>query len=197
MSNLFEFHFLNDQLMNMGSVNSASELQGVLCGRLCCGEVLSDDRWSQVALEFLGLDDVTASEEQLALLSLLLNQTRMHLQDDQYGFQPLLPNDAVSLQQRTQELGSWCEGFLHGLGQSIGAAGLQQGAELPQDVTDALRDMAHISQVSIEEDMELEENEVYWTELVEYVRVAVITVFTQLAATAGERQPPASGDRLH
>ncbi|SMF22735.1 hypothetical protein SAMN02745866_01440 [Alteromonadaceae bacterium Bs31] len=181
MSQLFDFHFINDQLMNMGSVNSASELQGLLCGRLCTGEALDEAAWQKVALSFMDLDFVEANEQQQDLLKLMLNSTRELLQDDQYQFEPLLPDDNSSLERRTQELGSWCEGFLHGLGQAIGQSNIGKRDELPEDVTDALKDLARISQVVVEAeaDMDLDENEAYWIELVEYVKVAVLTIYTE------------------
>jgi len=182
MKPLYEFHFINDQLMNMGSVNSASELQGLLCGRLCTGEQLSGERWQQLALAFMDLEFMIPSEEQSALLALLLMETQASLQDDQLVFMPLLPDDHAGLVRRSQELASWCEGFLHGLGQSIGNAGLKEGDELPEEVSDALRDIARISQAEVEGDtQELEKNEVYWVELVEYVKVAVLTIYAELA----------------
>ncbi|WP_045855917.1 UPF0149 family protein [Teredinibacter purpureus] len=201
MSGLFEFYFVNDQLMNMGSVNSAAELQGVLCGRLCTGEQLSPSDWQAVALEFLDLDYITPNEEQEALFKLILERTAELLSDDSYGFNPLLPGDTASLERRSQELGSWCEGFLHGLGQAIGKAGLGQGDDLPKDVGDALRDMAHISQVVVDGDaaLEAEENEVYWVELVEYVKIAVLTVHAELTAKTPATVMPSdnSPDNMH
>ncbi|WP_075184863.1 UPF0149 family protein [Teredinibacter haidensis] len=199
MSSLFEFHFVNDQLMNMGSVNSVAELQGLLCGRLCAGDRLDAQQWQQVALEFLELDFITPNEEQEALFKLILENTDKLLNDQQYSFQPLLPDDNASLERRAQELAGWCEGFLHGLGQTIGKSGLGQGAELPKDVADALRDMAHISQAAVDAELDAEQNETYWVELVEYVKVAVLTVYTELciAKTSSESPAADSPDTFH
>lgn len=183
MNDLFEFHFVNDQLMGMGSVNSAAELQGVLCGRLCTGEQLQAEHWQEIALEFLDLDCLSPlSEEQEALFTLVLNRTQALLTDEQFRFTPLLPCDSAGLERRAEALSRWCEGFLYGLGQSIAKAGLHEGDKLPKDVSDALRDMAHISQAVVEDGTEsMEENEVYWMELVEYVKVAVLTIYEELA----------------
>lgn len=186
MNDLFEFHFVNDQLMNMGSVNSAAELQGVLCGWLCAGELLSAERWQEIALEFLDLGhNNPPNEEQVALFTLLLDKTLALLTDEQFSFTPLLPDDSAGLERRAEALSGWCEGFLYGLGQSIANAGLNKGDDLPKDVSDALRDMAHISQAMVEDGDEAREaDEVYWMELVEYVKVAVLTIYSELAGKA-------------
>ncbi|WP_185233270.1 UPF0149 family protein [Teredinibacter franksiae] len=194
MSGLFEFHFINDQLMNMGSVNSAAELQGLLCGRLSAGEDLTAAQWQEIALEYLELDYITPNEEHQALFLLLLEHSGRLLKDDEYVFQPLLPDDHASMDHRARELSGWCEGYLHGLGQAIGKAGLGEGDKLPDEVADALRDMAHITQADVgaEGDMDAEENEVYWTELVEYVKVAVLTVYTELTGAKASKSEPAT-----
>ncbi len=189
MSQLFDFHFLNDQLMNMGSVNSVSELQGLLCGRLCAGDPLDDARWEKVALDFIDLEYLQPNEQQQDLLKLILGNTRAVLQDEQYTFEPLLPDDNASLERRTLELGGWCEGFLHGLGQTIAQSGLAKGSELPEDITDALKDLAHISQVEMDADADLDENEAYWIELVEYVKVAVLNIFAEFQSNAEHNKP--------
>ena len=192
MSNLFDFAFLNDQMLSMGAVNSVSELQGLLCGYLSGKQakvgpeaVLDTAAWRTLAVEYMELADFDLEEDRLALFDLLLVKTRNALVDTQLGFQPLLPSDDVGIVRRAEELGAWCTGFLHGLGRS----GLEGSDAFSTDAADAIKDLAHIAQISAEVD-ELEENEVYWFELVEYVKVAVLCVYSELAAKA----PKPAGD---
>ncbi len=58
-------------------------------------------------------------------------------------------------------------------------AGLSEDATLTGDIADALGDLAAISQIGTL-DEESEEDEVSYTELVEYVRVAVLLVYAEL-----------------
>ncbi|TVZ37522.1 hypothetical protein P886_1863 [Alteromonadaceae bacterium 2753L.S.0a.02] len=200
MTDLYDFHFINDQLFNLGSVNSAAELQGVLCGRLCAGESLSDAAWLKAALEYTDLGHLSQREDVEALFSLLLARTQELLADHQYAFQLLLPNDATSLSHRTQELGAWCEGFLHGLGQAIGKSGLSPQQGISKEVSGALKDMAQISQAGVDGDVELDEdeNEAYWVELVEYVKVAVLTIYSDIALErAAPLNPSDDSNTLH
>lgn len=176
MYNNVDFFLLNEMLLNLGSVNSPAELQGMLCGLLCGGKALSEKNWQSTALKFMDLDHITLDDEQAGNLNELYSLTVRLLEDVNFSFTPLLPSDESTMTRRTQELGSWCQGLLHGLGVS----GLSGEATLTPDVADALRDLAQISQVSVEED-DLEENEVYWLELVEYVKVAVLTIYTELS----------------
>lgn len=200
MTELYDFHFLNDQLFNMGSVNSVAELQGLLCGHLCAGDRPGEARWRQLALEFMDLEFLDVTEEQSSLLTLLLEKTQALLTDQEFGFRPLLPSDAMSLEARTRELGAWCEGFLHGLGQAIGKSGLSPETGLSDDVAGALRDLAHISQVEAigDGDLERDENEAYWVELVEYVKVAVLNIYNDIAlASDGIERPTPNPKTLH
>ena len=177
MSEKLDFHTINDQFLNMGAINSPAQLQGMLCGRVCGGQELSQQQWHEAAIDFLDVDHIELDEDQLRLLDELHGQTLAQMDDLQCSFHPLLPDDNASLQRRTQELGGWCEAFLHG----VGASGMQLDEKLSSDVADALRDLAKISQVNVEDDEVDDENEVYWNELVEYVKVAVLNVYAELS----------------
>jgi uncharacterized protein YgfB (UPF0149 family) len=168
-----------DFLLKLQAIVSPAELQGMLCGRLSGGQRLGPTEWLQAAVEFMDLVDsdletALDDESQSALLALYADSLA-NLSDYSRPLNLLLPPDEVTLRQRIDALAGWCEGFLHGLG----ASGLEGSSQLPPDVVEALRDLAQISQATLDEE-ELEENEFYYTELVEYVRVAVLTLFTEL-----------------
>lgn len=177
MSEKLDFHTINDQFLNMGAISSPSALQGLLCGKVCGGQALDQAQWHQAAIDFLDLDHVELAPEQLEVFDTLRAVTLLLMDDMNFTFEPLLPEDGASLTRRTQELAGWCEGFLHG----VGTSGLQTDKTLSSDVADALRDLAKISQVDLADDEADEENEVYWNELVEYVKVAVLNVYTELS----------------
>lgn len=194
MPDRVDFFVLNELLLNMGAVCSPSELQGVLCGRVSGGDIPTKAQWPADAASFLDLEEhLGFDDEQLPLIDGLYTDTRSLMDDVNFGFTPLLPGDEATMERRTNELASWCEGFLHGLGLS----GLSGEVQLSPDVADALRDLAQISQVSVDKDDDLEENEVYWLELVEYVKVAVLTIYTELSNTQSsdsDKAPSVSGN---
>lgn len=183
MSKPLDFYTLNELFLNLGAIHSPAQLQGLVCGKLCGGVELSESQWCAELMEFLDIAHVTLDPEQKNQVVSMYTQTSRLLNDLNFGFSPLLPGDESSLERRTQELGMWCEGFLHGLGTS----GLQGNAMLSPEIADALRDLAQISQVDINDGDDMEENEVYWSELVEYVKVSVLTVYTELTDTDSSR----------
>ncbi len=188
MPNKVDFFTLNELLLNLGAVCSPSELQGVLCGRVSGGDTPLEGAWLDDVMTFMDIEHVTLEEDHKALLSGLYADTRRLMDDVNFGFSPLLPTDESTIERRAQELGSWCEGFLHGLGTS----GLGGDATLAPDVADALRDLAQITQISVDEDDDVNENEAYWSELVEYVKVAVLTIYTELSSTSSDKNQPGS-----
>jgi len=177
MNEKIDFYILNELFLNMGAVNSPAEAQGMLCGKLCGGQDFAQDLWLDEVLRFMDLEDVRPNEEQTSLLGELYQHTIRLLEDVNFRFAPLLPSDEATITRRVEELGYWCQGFLLG----IGTSGLTGDSQLSEDVADAVRDLAQISQVGIEDTDELEENEVYWNELVEYVKVAVLTIYVDLS----------------
>jgi len=132
--------------------------------------------WSGSAKKFLDIEDLVLNPEQDQVFSLIYTNTSAQLSDDHFRFMPLLPSDSVEIYRRTEELGCWSSGFLHGLGQILGGRGEDK---LPSEVADAMRDIANISQVVVGEDDDVEENEVYWNELVEYIKVAALTIYNE------------------
>ncbi len=166
-------------LLKLQSIATPAELQGMLCGRLSGGQRLDDPAWLNAAVEFMDLVDsdieTAFDDESRSIFLALYKENLASLEDDNRPLDLMLPPDELSLSQRIDALAGWCEGFLHGLG----ASGLDGSSRLPAEVAEALRDLAQISQAKLDEE-DLEENEHYYAELVEYVRVAVLTLFAEL-----------------
>ena len=88
--------------------------------------------------------------------------------------------------KRTEALGQWCQGFLHGFGVNAG------GLELSTDAKEVLQDLAAISQVqdALEES---EDGEADYMEVQEYLRVAPLLLFSEF----GKVPAPAEKPSLH
>ena len=67
------------------------------------------------------------------------------LEDEEFEFHPLLPDDDVEIAIRTAELGHWCSGFLAGFAQ------VNQRQTGP-DSSEILKDFAAIAEASVDED---------------------------------------------
>ncbi len=185
MSLLYDYQLITHQLVAMGAISSAAELQGLLCGQLAGGWEADDAAWLDAARGFMDLEHFDATAEQQELVLFLRDETRSRLQRDDFGFAPLLPEDACPLTDKARELGAWCRGFLHGFGSS----GIDRDSPLGEEVTEVIRDFARISQaVSAVEDEE-DETENDWYELVEYLKAGVYTVYTEMNAPDASDSP--------
>lgn len=191
---LISFEDLNHLLVPLGALNSPAELHGMLCGKFCGGERLSADEWQLEALSFLDLiteDDGTLKGDHegaaQTAIGRLYHVVLAQLQDTDYALQLLLPRDDADLRDRTVATGEWCHGFLTGFGSS-GVAGTTTFSE---DCTDALRDIAAMVSIgdgSDEEDSDTEGAENDLVEIIEYLRLATLTLFTDHGWTSAERE---------
>lgn len=163
---------LNHLIIPKGALNSAAELHGMLCGKLCGGAQPSTQEWQQDALEFLDLAE-GADGEILAALEALRAESVAQLQSSEFGFVLMLPGDDAELDLRASALGEWCHGFLSG----FGSAGVKPETDIPADAAEALRDMAAI--VQIEVDGSSEEDEAGFFDVAEYVRMAALSLFLE------------------
>ncbi|MEC8427750.1 MAG: UPF0149 family protein [Pseudomonadota bacterium] len=189
---LISFELLNHLLVPVGALNSPAELHGMLTGKLAGGQRLESEEWLTQSLEFL---DVITNEEHgvesdpegkvQAELARLYHVTLAQLQDQGYSFQMLLPDDEADMEDRTRAVGEWCHGFLTG----FGSAGIDPNAKFSEDAADALRDMAAIVSIGDGGDEEEEEAEASLFEIVEYVRMAVLTLFADFGGEDSAEKP--------
>jgi uncharacterized protein YgfB (UPF0149 family) len=87
-----------------------------------------------------------------------------------FGFQLLLPDDEAPLQLRADAVNEWCLGFAFGLQNQR-----YQHALLTGDGAQALADITKISEMDFGI-IECEEEEQSYMEIVEFVRMAVLTI---------------------
>lgn len=151
-----------------------AEWHGFLCGA-AAGLTRPDANFHSVIAAELAADH-TSTEALYALIEGLVNSTLQDLNSEQFKLQPLLPDDDWPLADRVEALAAWCQGYVSGLGQS-GMA----GQALSEDMNATVRDIAAIGQADTElEGLESEEQD--YTELVEYVRVAVLLIHAELGS---------------
>ena len=103
----------------------------------------------------------------------------------------MLPDDDEPLEERVEALGIWCQGFVYGLA----AGGIQEGADLPEDSDEIIKDILEISRAgyAIDDDAVVdinEDDEEAFMEVCEYVRMGVLLVYEEL-------QPLQSSQTVH
>ncbi len=172
--------------------HSPAELHGLLTGQLCSGVVAPD------AEDLGGLMEQPQHLVPVVckLIERMLGETTEQLAHFDFHFHPLLPSDEASLQDRVNALGSWCDGFMVGF-----AAGyIRPDSALSAEAREILGDFGQFAAISDDGQDLSDQDEVDFMELVEYVRMAAITLFQQLGAAPvsankiSEIQPEAAPD---
>ena len=173
-----------------------SELHGGLCGRLAAGARLSQQQWFEVVCEHLGVapETLEQAEELPAELPGFMADAYQHtlgqLRATDMAFQPLLPEDDYAFDQRLQALAAWVRGFLEGMALAAG----EKLGQAPDEIRELIEDMVAISQVEDADEGD-EAAEVQLNDISEYVRLGVISVFTEF--NPPEQASPAAGQTLH
>lgn len=191
---VFDFNEFADHLLDQGVLASPSQLHGCLSGLLGAGASQQPEYALSALSESLNID---LYGELASRVMQLYSVTAAALQDDDYVFHPLLPDDDEEIALRTAALASWCEGFLAGFAYRVAvvdaSAALQSG-----EVGEVLRDIAAMAQAEAGDYDDEEDAESNFSELVEYLRVAVINVFMDIGAGVSERAAASEATRpLH
>ncbi|MCO8167077.1 YecA family protein [Pseudomonas sp. 21LCFQ02] len=170
-------------LSSAGHPVSPAELHGLLLGRSCAGAGFDSEGWfadASILLETEPQDNVRQ-----ALIG-LQEMVKGELSGEDMTVVLLLPGDDEPLAERAGALGQWCQGFLSGFGLAAGER------VLSIEATEVLQDLAAIAQVqdALEES---EDGESDYMEVMEYLRVAPLLLFSECVKTdAAQPQPKPS-----
>jgi len=172
-----DFDDLSHSLIKLDAATEASESQGLLCGILCAQGRIDKMSWMQQVLgEAVPQGDLLIQEVKTELEN-VFNETMEALYDDEYGFQMFLPDDDVSLNERLAALSEWCQGFL--LGFSMRDKNSLEG-DLKDEIDSLIEDFVELTRIDTDTDEEMEDDEESFFEIIEYVRMGVIYIFTSL-----------------
>ncbi|MDJ0711887.1 MAG: UPF0149 family protein [Woeseiaceae bacterium] len=173
------FDELDEALRRCGASWDAAQTHGLLTGRLAVAGVPAGPNWLLQVLEGTNEADALRAECQ-AKLDILYQGTYWHLSERLSEFEPLLPDDDASAEDRTLAMAHWCEGFLHGLVSDQHPQALKDRLAA-EPLSDIIRDMLQITRAGVDEDSDEEANEAAYAELVEYLRVAAQLAYEELA----------------
>ncbi|GAB2874644.1 UPF0149 family protein [Microbulbifer echini] len=174
------FEQLANAILSAGGQVDPSELHGFTCGILAAGAEPDKKRWQSELAALLDVEAVPADLDRDLLQ--LAEESRKQLGGSDFSFQLVLCDDE-DIVSRTLALGHWCAGFLHGFG--IGGAKVKL---LPTS-EEALKDIGAIAQVDADHVDASEEAEQQLIELQEYVRVAVLNIFTEVRGNKASGGP--------
>ena len=194
---LIDFASIDRLFHQLGLGLDPAECHGSLCGLLCASDAVTGPDWvNQVLTGHLDLTQKESLSAQGAFkdatnhhsLLVLYKDTVESLDDPEFGFSLLLPDDDEPLGQRVEALSLWCQGFLFGLGMG----GIRKNADLPGDTHEVMKDFVEISRLENSGPDDDNEAEAAFAEIVEYVRMAVLLMHEELRvlwATRPENAP--------
>jgi uncharacterized protein YgfB (UPF0149 family) len=179
---IFDFDELANHLLEQGLEASPAQLHGCLSGLLAAGSQPQAESGLDGLAQALGLD---FHGELASRMMQLYTFTAAALEDEELGFYPLLPDDDVEIDLRTEALAQWCNGFLVGFAYVTAGTG-RSSETLPEDSSEVLKDIGAMAQAAVDDEEEDDAEESYM-ELVEYLRLAVLNVFMDCYANPSDQ----------
>jgi len=174
LKDALDFDLIADVFVSESISASPAELHGQLCGYLASGVTLPLEDWLTMVAEFCDIEG-WKEEASRAVIVELYTATLTLLQNGEYALVPSISDDDAELCERGVTLSQWAHGFLAGYGLS------GQKNTLSDETKQILRDFANISGMQAEMRVleENNDNEADLTELVEYVRLSAMMMYTE------------------
>jgi len=170
-----DYYSLDDALARAQTSMDPSDCHGLLAGLICAAGFADPRVWMAEVFEDYNPKDKPQAEA-FRLVQALYEDELARMNSPDLDFSLLLPDDEDALRDRVASLGSWCGGFLSGLG----LGGVQQQAQLPEEISELMDDFAQITRVDFDLDSPDEEEQAAFEEVVEYVRIGVLFVNEEL-----------------
>lgn len=165
----------SEQISILGLSISSSSLHGMMCGYLCAGAFQLGDSYIR------GLVINKSGVQMRAAIQALFDvyTTSQHQMDeDNFTFELMLPEDEQSLSERALAFSDWCAGFLH----SLQISGIDHSQFDEEDSQDALQHLEEFAKLDYSHIDISEEDEKALVEVSEYARMAVIRLYWDLRA---------------
>lgn len=157
---------------------SASEVHGIMCGYLCAGAISDGEAYLRALMT--NKNDVVM---RVALFGVYAVSQQQMLNFD-FEFQLLLPDDDYPLIERAQAFSEWCEGFTQGLTQ----AGVDYDELQEDEAQEALQHLIEFAQLDYHSLSVDEEDERALMEVVEYARMAILHIHSDLLQANGQSE---------
>jgi hypothetical protein len=182
-----DFDEFADQLLEEGADQSPSHLHGAICGVLAGGGEQDAEYCLAAIAQALAMD---IHGELAANCVRLSRATAQALMDEEFDFHLFVPDDETEIELRVRALADWCAGFLAGY--ALAVAQPQTGA-VDHESAEILKDMADIAEATVDAELDPEETENHFFELIEYLRFACLNLFAdRLLEPKSEADPDPS-----
>lgn len=192
MMNIPSYQDVKTALATARNLVTPAELHGILCGLICAGlNKLDADSVPETLL--LELPEDTDTSTINTTLNCLFNSTQEQIKHFELGFQLLLPDDDMPLDERAYEFGKWCEGFIAGFSLSD----VPHSYRDQEEVDDILFKLNEAAKIQFQSLNFTEEDEHVFMEVTEFVRLAVFAIYQELSDNAGGNINPPHNATLH
>lgn len=131
-------------------------------GMLCVDDSVSSEKW----LQELFPKGSQLSEDDLSALIKFFEESKRKLVAEDFIFSLFLPDDEAMLSQQVEALGSWCRGFLFGIGYGYSSS------IWPGDSGEILKDIVEFTK--LDPNVHDEDDEQAFFEIHEYIKAAVL-----------------------
>ena len=152
---------------------SCSEIHGVLCGYLAANGQHAGESYLRALLAQRDKDQTRQAA--LALFD-VFTISQQQISQMGFEFELMLPSGDISLSTRAQAFSEWCEGFTQGLT----VAGLDMNKIENEETQDAIQHITEFAQLDYDALQVSEEDERALTEVIEYTRMAVLSIHADL-----------------
>jgi len=154
---------------------SGWRLHATLSGALCADRDGALARLDALA-ELLGIRAQALSRDALRAACA---QVEARLREPDLGYAPLLPDDESPLAERVRALAEWCEAFVDGFSVLRGEARVRLSPESEELLVDISAIAGELEPESLAQGSEDDERD--YAEIVEFLRIAVISLYTENA----------------
>ncbi|MBD1576263.1 MULTISPECIES: UPF0149 family protein [Vibrio] len=167
-----------------------AELQGLIAGMLCGGLPLEGQNW-KVLLQDYTNEGLGWGSKAMQMAELVYAVSVAELTGTDMEFNLLLPSDD-DLLAYADGTSDWVNHFISGLG--LSGATL---TKLSTETKEALADLEEISKLGIDEDDDLQEQAILLEQVLEHVKVCVLTIHSDLGAKPAINAEVSSSKTLH
>lgn len=178
---MLEYDELENLLTKVNAETCAAECHGFLCGQICVTGYADAQQWRDYLA--MQVDNASRMQDCVDEIHTMVGEIRVLIASPDFDFRLMLPDDSAPFRDRVEALGEWCHGFLNGFGMSRDT----RAAMINDECQELIEDFSKICRVGLDEDDE-EEDERALVELVEYVRLGVMSLFDTLQPDDGQDQ---------
>ena len=177
---------LTSEFQTAGLTVSPAELHGLLAGMLSGGLSLTDKSWQPMIFDYTN-DGMGWPTKSLQLAQTTLDATIAELTSSAMNISILIPDEdaSASLFDVADGVAEWVSHYISGLG--LVGAEIKQSS---QNTKEAIADLEEIAKLGIDEEDDLEEQAQLLKQVIEHVKVCVLTIYAEFGQKPAEKKAP-------